>query len=185
MTTPRFELTSQGQKVSRLPTGPPGMYVYEITLKRAIPNPALHYHPSHSMLLSPVLLRGGVCMYVCMVLTYSIVCMYQPEKVVNSACGELKSLCFFLSPFAPENLVSRHGFSTVLFRPASAYSFSTLRLNMLLTHGIPPAPRDGAHLFIYTVNRHRFNPELNRITRLRTDVVTVTAKSPPAQHQWS
>ena len=161
------------------------MYVYEITLKRAIPNPALHYHPSHSMSLSPVLLRGGVCMYVCMVLTYIIVCMYQPGKVVNSACGQLKSLCFFLSPFAHENLVSRHGFSTVLFRPASAYSFNTLRLNLLLTHGIPPAPRDGAHLFIYTVNRHRFNPELNRITRLRTDVVTVTAKSPPAQHQRS
>ena len=45
-------------------------------------------------------------------------------------------ICFPLPPFAPENLVSRH---------ASAYSCSTLRLNLMLTHGIRPAFRDGVH----------------------------------------
>ena len=30
--------------------------------------------------------------------------------------------------------------------PASAASFSTLRLNVVLTHGIPPAFRDGVHI---------------------------------------
>ena len=33
-------------------------------------------------------------------------------------------------------------------RPASACSFSTLRLNLVLTRGIPPDFRGGAHLFI-------------------------------------
>ena len=37
-----------------------------------------------------------------------------------------------LSPIAPENLVSRDGFG----RPASAFSFSILKLNLMLTHGI-------------------------------------------------
>ena len=38
-------------------------------------------------------------------------------------------------------------------RPASARSLSTLRLNVILTHGIPPAFRRGVH--IHTANRHR------------------------------
>ena len=33
-------------------------------------------------------------------------------------------------------------------RPASACSFSILRLNLVLTHGIPPDFRGGVHLFI-------------------------------------
>ena len=34
------------------------------------------------------------------------------------------------------------------FRPASACSFSILRLNLVLTYGIPPEFRGGVHLFI-------------------------------------
>ena len=33
-------------------------------------------------------------------------------------------------------------------RPASACSFSIPRLNLVLTHGIPPGLRGGVHLFI-------------------------------------
>ena len=33
-------------------------------------------------------------------------------------------------------------------RPASACSFSILRLNLVLTYGIPPEFRGGVHLFI-------------------------------------
>ena len=33
-------------------------------------------------------------------------------------------------------------------RPASACSFSTLRLNLVLTRGIPSAFRDGVHIYI-------------------------------------
>ena len=43
-----------------------------------------------------------------------------------------------LSPYVPEpeNLVSRDGFSRS--RPALACLFFILRLNLVLTHGIPP-----------------------------------------------
>ena len=59
---------------------------------------------------------------------------------------------FSLPPFAPDNLVSRDGFGHPVPRqPAS--SFSALRLNLVLTHGIPPDFRGGVHLFSYT-NHH-------------------------------
>ena len=51
-----------------------------------------------------------------------------------------------LSTFAPENLVSRDGFGQS--RPASACSFSILRLNLVRTSGIPPDFRGDVHLFV-------------------------------------
>ena len=57
---------------------------------------------------------------------------------LNTARGQLnRKTLFSLSPFTPENLVSRDKFGRP--RPASASSFSTLRLNLVLTRGIPPA----------------------------------------------
>ena len=51
-----------------------------------------------------------------------------------------------LSPFAPENLVSRDGFQS---RPRVSLLISVLRPNLVLTHyGISPDFRDGVHLFI-------------------------------------
>ena len=54
-----------------------------------------------------------VCMYVCMVITYSKG-KDQPGKVANPARGQLNRENEFLplSPFVPENLVSRDGFSS-------------------------------------------------------------------------
>ena len=50
-----------------------------------------------------------------------------------------------LSPYVPENLVSRDGFgSPVPRQPAHPL----LRLNLVLTYGIPPEFRGGVHLFI-------------------------------------
>ena len=51
--------------------------------------------------------------------------MDQPGKVANSAIN-----------------------SGQLVRPASACSFSTIRVNLVLTRGIPPDLRGGVHLFI-------------------------------------
>ena len=60
----------------------------------------------------------------------------QPTKVVSPARGQLKrENC--LSPVSVRRL-----------RPASSRSFSTLGLNLVLTHGISPAFSDGFHLFI-------------------------------------
>ena len=50
-----------------------------------------------------------------------------------------------LSPYAPENLVSRDGFSRPYPRQPQ---FSILRLNLVLTNGIPPEFRGGVHLYI-------------------------------------
>ena len=43
--------------------------------------------------------------------------------------------------------------------PASPCLFSTLRRNLVLIHGIPPAFSGGVYLFIYTTNHHRVSPE--------------------------
>ena len=71
--------------------------------------------------------------------------MDQPGKVANPARGQLNGEHqISLSAFAPENLVS----------PGSAVPsrvsllISILRLNPVLTYGIPPEFRGGVHLFI-------------------------------------
>ena len=70
-------------------------------------------------------------------------------------------------------------------RPASACSFSILRLNLVLIHGIPLAFHDSVHIYIYiyiyTINRHRFNPEC--IRSLHCVPMAFTVESPPAQGQ--
>ena len=72
--------------------------------------------------------------------------MDQPGKVANPARGQLnrENDCS-LSPFARDFDLARR---IRPFRPASACSFPTLRLNLVLTHGIPPVFRGGVHLFI-------------------------------------
>ena len=73
--------------------------------------------------------------------------MDQPGKVANPARGQLNREYNIipLSPCVPENLVSRDGFS----RPPSRVSLLVsiiLRLNLVLTYGIPPEFRGGVHL---------------------------------------
>ena len=66
--------------------------------------------------------------------------MGQLGMVTNPARGQLnmKKIYFPLPPFAPGNLASR---------PVSAYSYSTLRLNLMRTHGVSLAFRDGVHVY--------------------------------------
>ena len=86
-----------------------------------------------------------------------------------------------LSPYAPENLVSREGFSRPAPRqPAhSPYSF----YNLVFTHGIPPHFHGGAHLFILTVIFHLVSPEF--IGSRNCVPMAFTAESPPAKGQCS
>ena len=64
-------------------------------------------------------------MYVCMVIAYSN-SMDQPGKVANPARGHLNrenEYGIFLSPFAPENMISRDGFgSPVPRQPAHLHT---------------------------------------------------------------
>ena len=85
-----------------------------------------------------------------MVITYSKG-KDQPGKVANPAClwSAEKGNYFFLSPFAPENLVSRDGFGSPVPRQSRvSLLIFTLRLNLVLTYGIPPEFRGGVDLFI-------------------------------------
>ena len=86
-----------------------------------------------------------VCMYVCMVITYSKG-KDQPAKVASPPRGQLnreENDFFSLSPFASGNMVSRDRFGS-LVRLCSAVSsrvsllISVLRLNLVLAYGIPP-----------------------------------------------
>ena len=75
------------------------------------------------------------------------VCMYgQRGKVANPARGQLnrENEYFPASACACEFGLARR---VRLSRPASACSFSTLRLNPVLTHGIPPVLSDGLHTY--------------------------------------
>ena len=58
---------------------------------------------------------------------------------------------------------------------------SILRLNLVLTYGIPPEFRGGVHLFFKTAIRHRVSPEF--IGSLSCVPMAFTAESPPAQGQ--
>ena len=72
--------------------------------------------------------------------------MDQPGKVANPARGQLNGENdHFPAAFAPDNLVSRDG-SAVPSRVSLLISI--LRLNLVLTYGIPPEFRCGVHLFI-------------------------------------
>ena len=79
-----------------------------------------------------------------------------PILLVVSRTGKMN---ISLSPFAPENLVSRDGFGSFV---RVSLLISILRLNVVLTYGIPPDFRDGVHLFIQTAIRHGTSPELSR-----------------------
>ena len=58
---------------------------------------------------------------------------------------------------------------------------SILRLNLVLTYGIPPEFGGGVHLFILTAIRHRVSPEF--IGSRNCVPMALTAESPPARGQ--
>ena len=98
--------------------------------------------------------------------------MYQMGKVANPSRGQLnRENEYFPCPRSRLRIWSREAVQPS--RPASARSFSTLRLNhqssiinhqssiiyLVLTHGILPDFRGGVYLFIYTAIRHQASLE--------------------------
>ena len=76
--------------------------------------------------------------------------MGQPGKVGNPARGQLnRENEYFIFPvqYVPENVVARDGFSRIVPRQP-AHSPCSVRLNLVLTHWIPPDFRGGVRLFI-------------------------------------
>ena len=87
----------------------------------------------------------------------------QPGKVDNPARGQL----------------NRGTGSAVLSRVSLLISI--LRLNLVLTHGIPPAFSGGVYIYVKTARRHWVSPEF--IGSRNCVPMAFTAESPPAQGQ--
>ena len=106
-------------------------------------------------------------------------CKDKPGKVANPARGQLnRETNISLTPFATENLVSRDGFGSPVPRQP-VHSQNIVKLNLVLTHGIPPDFRGGVHLIICTAIRHRVSPEF--IESRNCVPMVFTAESPLAQ----
>ena len=78
-----------------------------------------------------------------------------------------------LSPFAPENLVSRDGLGSPAPRQPAHLHTQAESGAYLRGYGIPPEFRGGVQLFISIAIRHRVSPEFIflycPVTQLRTD----------------
>ena len=72
--------------------------------------------------------------------------MDQPGKVANPARGQLKRENIFFCPRACLIIWSRETGSAV--PPRVSLLISILRLNLVLTYGIPPEFRSGVYLII-------------------------------------
>ena len=110
---------------------------------------------------------GKVWLYVCMYGHIYSKSMDQPGEVTNPARGQLnKENNQFPCPPSRLRVWSRKTGSAVLSRVSLLISI--LRLNMVLTYGVPPEFRGGVHLFI--LNRHTplGQSRVYRATRLRT-----------------
>ena len=119
-----------------------------------------------------------VCMYVCMVTHIAIVRINRvrlPVLHVVSWTGKL----IFPCPRSCLRIWFRGTGSAVPSRVSLLNSI--LRLNMVLTYGVPPEFRGGVHLYIITAIRHRVSPEL--IGSRNCVPMAFTAESPPAGGQ--
>ena len=97
--------------------------------------------------------------------------MDQPCKVTSPARGQLnRENEYFPVPVRARDFgLTRQVRPS---RPASACSFSTLRLNLVLTYyGILPAFRGGVHFFYLNHHTPSGQSRVYRVTQLRTDGV--------------
>ena len=83
-------------------------------------------------------------MHVCMYGHHIQQSMDQTGKVANSARGQLNRVNNFACPRTCQRIWSRKTGSAVPSRVSLL--MSTLRLNLVLTYGIPPEFRGGVHL---------------------------------------
>ena len=79
--------------------------------------------------------------------------MDQPGKVANPACGQLNREKQYF-PVCPRLRLRIWSRETRPSCPASACSFSKVRLNLVLTHGIPPDLRGGIMYILCMYGHH-------------------------------
>ena len=107
---------------------------------------------------------------VCMVITYSK-CIDQPSKVANPARGQLnrENEYFPVRVRSRLRIWPRETGSAVPSRVSLLISI--LRLNLVLTCGIPTDFRGGVHLFILNCHTSPGKSGVYRVTQWRTDGV--------------
>ena len=116
-----------------------------------------------------VLLMYYVCMYVCMVITYSRVWINRVRLSILLVVSWTGKMNIPLSPCVPENLVSRDGFSRSVPRQPVHSPYSGW-IWCLLTGFLPSSA--AASIYLYK-NRHTPScpSRVYRVTQLRTDSV--------------
>ena len=96
--------------------------------------------------------------------------MNHSGKVASPARGQLnRKKGYFPVRVSCLRIWSRETDSAVPFRVNLLISI--LRLNLVLTYGIPPEFRGGVHLFIYNRHTPSGQSRVYRVTQLRTDGV--------------
>ena len=109
--------------------------------------------------------------------------MDQPGKVANPARGQLnRKNEYFIFPCPRSRLRtwSRETSSAVVPSRVSLPISIILRVNLVLTCGIPPASSAAASIYLFkTARRHRVSPEF--IGSRNCVPMAFTAESPPAQ----
>ena len=121
-----------------------------------------------------------VCTYVCMVITYNRVWINRvrmPILLVVSSTGKMN---IPLSPYVPENLVSRDGFSRPVPRQPAHSPYSGWIWCLLYLRDSFRVPRR-PFLYIKTAIRHRVSPEF--IGSHNCVPMAFTAESTPARDQ--
>ena len=96
--------------------------------------------------------------------------MDQPGKVASPARGQLnRKHELFPCPRSCLRIWSRETDPAVPSR--ASLLISILRLNLVLTYGIPPEFHGGVHLFIYNRHTPSGQSRVYQVTQLRTDGV--------------
>ena len=98
-------------------------------------------------------------MCVCMVTRIARVWINRVRLPILLRVSWIRKMNISLSPFEPENFVSRDRFGSVPSRVSLLISI--FRLNLMLTYGTPPEFRGDVHLFVLTAIRHQISPELS------------------------
>ena len=110
----------------------------------------------------------------CMAINVRMVIIYskgkdQPGKCQSCSWSAEQEKTILPCPRSRLRVWSRETDSAVSSR--ISLLISILRLNMVLTYGIPPEFRGGVHLYVYTRHMPSGQSRVYRVTQLRTDGV--------------
>ena len=140
------------------------------------PNVSEGYEVTSELPGRPVLY---VCIYVCMIITYSRVCFNRAKLPILFVVSRTRKM-IFPSPRTRLRIWSRETGSGSPSRVSLVILHVVLRLSLILTQGIPPDFSGGVHLITppYAMVSPEFTWSRNCVK------MAFTAEGPPAQGQY-